>query len=187
MATAPTAAEIRDWSQVDFAARGYVLADPDPLQRVVDEALSEVTLITARRYEDNPPPVVKTVLDQVVRMFTEQIVMQGQEDNVETAGDFDMIGSFSAGSYSETRRNPITGAGPRPLNPWPALEQKLWLLMTLAPGEINDNVLAQFDYWRYLLGYATVPPAWSVVEVDWRTGGAVGSGAYGVVASPWNI
>jgi hypothetical protein len=168
---APTAEDVRTWSRVDFADvdLGYaapVGADPDPLQPVVDRAIAYVTAVTARPYDDTCPTLFVPLMNQAAQMRTEQLVYQESADAVETAGDFDLIGSFSAGSYSETRRDQPRQR--RPLNPWPALEDLLWLLLGLAPGETNDAVEAMNDWWRLELGLMPNPPAWALVEVDWR-------------------
>jgi hypothetical protein len=111
-------------------------------------------------------------MNQAAKMRTEQIVYQDSADNVETAGDYDMIQSFSAGSYSETRRE--LEKPPRMLNPWPALDRLLWLLLTLTPDELagdgNAAVEARAAYWAWVLGLTPVPPAWATIEVDWAEG-----------------
>jgi hypothetical protein len=171
MAT-PDATQIREWSQVDFAGRGFAEATPDPLQVKVDEGIAYLSQVTGRTFDPPPPDVVLPVLNAALRMRVEQLVMQSQDDVVETAGDFDLIGSFSAGSYSETRRE--IGETTRVLNPWPALEEMLWLLMTSTPAEVaaggNAAVDERLDYWRWVLGLGTVAPSWAMVEVNWAGG-----------------
>lgn len=173
----PTASDIRTASRVNFADPdlGYPPPTPpavDPLQEVVDQALSYITYVTGRPYDPAValPPLLEPIMRQAARMRTEQIVQEGKSDNVETAGDFDMLSGFTAGPYSETRRGMADAdeAKAGMLNPWPALNRILWLLLGLAPGEVNDAVDERRDYWRYMLGLAPNAPAWQVIEVDWR-------------------
>ena len=175
MATTPTAAEIREWSRLDFAAEGYP-DDEGPLglqERVVDPAASWIWYVTARSHSDPQTdqfPQVEDMLDAAVRMRSEQIVLQARTDQLETSADIDMIASFSAGLYSETRRGVNdTAKPPRMLNPWPPLNDLLWLLLGLFPGENNDLVGDRYDYWLALL-MGTNAPAWQTVEVDWGRG-----------------
>src|SRR5437764_676041 len=154
---APTAADIREWSRVDFADPDLDYpepsgSDPDPLQPVVDRATSYVSFVTGRTYDGTVPGLLVPLMNQAAQMRTEQIAQQLKADTVETAGDIDLIGSFSAGGYSETRHDPDRRGEQRALNPWPALADLLWLLMTLLPGEVNAAVDQMRDYWRYILG-----------------------------------
>ena len=48
---------------------------------------------------------MEPLVDMVVRAKTENLAYQNQPDIIETAADFMLISSFSAGSYSETRRD----------------------------------------------------------------------------------
>jgi hypothetical protein len=197
--TAPTAADVRAHSLVNFDEFGYPEDTPDPLQYVVDQANAWLTIVTGRYYPPvTDPPTTTTgdrmlpLMDQAVRMRTEQIVMQSQQDNVETAGDFDLIQSFSAGSYSETRRDNMKNS--QMINPWPALNNLLWLLLGLTPEEIaaggNPAVDARRDYWLWLMT-GVQPPAWATVEVDWAQGlgqagdlRAIGWGYTGIYGPP---
>ena len=183
MAETPTAATIRASSQVDFGSLGFPDGgDPDPLQAPVDQATSYITWVTGRTWDNPLPmdPMTVPIMDQAAQMRTEQIVYQDSADNVETAGDYDMIQSFTAGSYSETRRE--LEKPPRMLNPWPALDRLLWLLLSQTPAEIaaggNGPVQDRFDYWRWVLGMAPVPPAWETIEVDWAEGLGQGGDLY---------
>ena len=99
----PGAVEIRQWSKLDFGEYGFSEFsefDPgDPLQRVVDAAADYVTFVTAREMNADTPTLIVSVIQEAVRMRTEQIVMQQQQDTVETAGDIDLISSLSVGGY----------------------------------------------------------------------------------------
>jgi hypothetical protein len=169
----PDATRVREISQVDFDGRGFPApegADPDPLQLTVERACAYVEFITARVLDGSMPAMLDPIAEQAVQMRTEQIMFQTSDENAEVAGDFDLIGSFSAGSYSETRRDFMRQQGQiKPLNPWPALNDLLWMMLSLVPGEANAVVEARADYWRALDG--PMPPAWEVVEVDWSPPG----------------
>lgn len=175
----PTAAAVREWSNVDFATKGYPEpgpSEPDRLQTVVDRAAAYVTFVTARPLDSTMPALFMPLAQQAVQMRTEQIVERSQGDVVESAGDIDMIASFSAGDYSETRKDTGKRETQTNLNPWPALNELLWMLLGLAPGETNEAVSERLDWWRYMLGMQPNAPAWQMVEVAWR---ANGYGAYG--------
>lgn len=188
MATTPTAAEIREWSKVDWADPDVdypppVGSDPDPLQLLVDRASAYVTFVTARGYDSHLPTSLEPLLNQAVQMRTEQLAQMGKADNVETAGDFDLLSAFTAGAYSETRRSMADAneAKAGMLNPWPELNRLLWLLLGLVPGETNADVDDRRDYWRYILGMQPNAPAWAVVEMNWqRTLQPDRVGAYGI-------
>lgn len=182
MAAAPTASDIIGASKLDFPEKGY--ADATELQPVVDQAVDWLAYVTSRRYSDAQTdsfPEVKSAMDLAVRMRTEQLVLTAQPEILETAADFDLIASFSAGLYSETRRGigeAVSKGGKGALNPWPALNDLLWMLLGLFPGETNDNVLDRYDYWMALL-MGQNAPSWQVVEVDWGRG-------MGLDAWPWH-
>jgi hypothetical protein len=171
MASPPTVAEIRERSRLDWDADGY--GEDAALQTIVDQAVNWLAYMTARRYPDaqtDAYPEVKSTMDVVVMMRAEQMALMLRADQLETVADFDLIGSFSAGLYSETRRNLDMAKGTaRPLNPWPALNDLLWLLLGLFPGEVNDAVSDRYDYWFGILTGQN-PPAWAAIEVDWGRG-----------------
>jgi hypothetical protein len=172
VAAAPTAEEVIAASRVDFPLEGY--PDAESLEPIVLNATDWLTYITGRRYSDTQTDEyaeIERTMDLAVRMRTEQIVMQSRADNVETAGDFDLLTSFSAGAYSESRRELARPkADQRPLNPWPALNDLLWLLLGLYPGEVNQTVTDRMEYWEELLGADDVAPAWEIIEVNWGRG-----------------
>lgn len=155
---APTTAEIRAWSQVPFAEKGYPPPsepDPDPLDVLRKRAVEYVENTTGRDFEDPPEDLVET-LNEAVQRRTEQLVYAGSEEAAETAGDFDLIDSFGAGSYNERRRGVGDVEKAKVVNPWPLLNDLLWRAMT------EDKK----DEWREKWGQ--VVPASAVTEVDWR-------------------
>lgn len=181
----PTAADIRAMSKVDFDALGY--GDDSDLQVVVDQALAYLTWVTARPFDDTMPPPLEPIALQASRMRTEQVAFQSQEDYVETGTD-DVVGSFSAGRYSETRHDPLRKGESRALNSWPALNELLWLLLGTSAAYPNDAVDAQRAYWMELLT-GVVAPALAITEVDWSyklLAAGMGS-TYAEVPYPWPV
>lgn len=175
MATAPDITLIRAVSDLDFARYGY---GDDATGNVrlgvqLERAEAYISYVTGRTYaqpQTDQWPLVKTTMDQAVQMRTEQVVLSLAADQLDTVADIDLITSFSAGSYTESRKDPDASAKQRVLNPWRALDDILWILLGLFPGETNDVVSDRFDWWRYVLGLGFVAPAWQVVEVDWSRG-----------------
>lgn len=182
----PTPASVRStYSKFDWAGRGY--GDDDVLQPLVDEAISYVTLITYRPLDSTMPPLLAPTAMRAVALRAAQDVLLGDDDYAETVND-DAVQSFSVGPYSETRRNTSTLSGGRSpaverLNPWPTLEQLLWVLLSLAPGEVNSQVDDRRNYWRSLLQNINQPAA-GLQEIDWTNGlsgrDTYGSGNYGL-------
>lgn len=182
MATAPTIDELRAWSDIDFVGLGY--GDNGPgnikLQLQIDRALMYLGYITGRQYADPQTDtfgLVKTAMDQAVQMRMEQVIQMLAADQLETMADIDMISTFSAGSYSETRRDTIT-AIQKMLNPWPAFNDLLWMLLGTFPGEVNDVVDSRYAYWWQLLNGVNAP-AWQTIEVDWGRGLGIEAWPYG--------
>lgn len=189
----PTSANIRAWSKLDFSDPdlGYLPASPDPLDFVVAQACGYVTQVTARAIDATMPTDLLEIAQAAILRRAEQLIQMGKADNVDTAGDVDLVSSFTAGSYSETRRDTSArqGQSPATLNPWPELDRALWLLLTDTPAEAaaggNAAVEERRDYWRWLLGQGSQLPAWQIVETDWSNNAALSYGVgYGTVG-PW--
>ena len=189
----PTAAQIRARSQTDFEELGWeiVPADPDadppvaefdPLDRVVAWMNIWLQDTVGREYGDIDADSAlladrKLVMymEEAARMATEYTAYVSQPDIVETAADFNQIQSFSAGSYSETRRS--VNATSNKIHPYEPLAALLWALMTdekRAPYE-NDG------------------PALGVVEPRWDVGRDIMDaqrenvlGPFGPMTAPWD-
>jgi hypothetical protein len=179
-----TAADVRRrTASVEWDELGYPEPDPevqppapDPLDEVVLDATAYVATVTGRYWDGTPIPTLASgafpvlltageehLYAQAVRMRTVQVAYQEQGDYGESASD-DVVTSFSAGSYSETRESKRGES--KALNTWPALNSLLWLLMT------TD----QYDYWMGLVT-GVAAPATLVTETDW-SGRNVGIGPY---------
>lgn len=150
---APTAAEILAASKFSFAEAGY--ADETALEPLVAAAGGLLTTITGLEWADITPAQEPLVLLAVGGM-SEQLAMQSTPEYLETLADFDLIQSFSAGPYSETRRSPEDAMKARKLNAWPWLSDLLWQLLT---PDKRDEWLAFFS--------GQNAPAFAVTEMDW--------------------
>lgn len=92
-------------------------------------------------------------------------MFRAQEDYQETAND-DVIASFSAGPYSETRYDPNRRGESRSLNSNPALAELLWILLLTTVAFPDPAVDGMYDMWRSLLGGVNAP-AFEITQVDW--------------------
>src|SRR4051812_42789835 len=111
------------------------------------------------------PPGKEPLAEMSVRGLAEQVAIQTSPEIIETLADWDLIASFSAGQYSETRRSAEDAFKARELNPWPWLNQLLW-------GLLEPN---KFDWWRTFFSGEN-PPAWGIQSVTW--GDPTGISAY---------
>ena len=164
MAVAPTSSDVRGWSKVDFADRGFevplmVAPDlgPDPLDVVVVQAVAYVWAVTGRDFASMPVELLD-LARQAVRMRVEQQVMEQQDDAVESASDG--LSSFSAGNYSETRIDPTKRGSVKILNAWGALADVLWLLMTGERYEYWVGFLSEVDWSESYGWYEAFPGSW---------------------------
>lgn len=162
----PTAAYVRartprfDWSEVGYPAPD---GPGDPLDEEVGDAIEYVQNVTWRKLDDTMPVELARSALRAVLLRTQQQVIQADPDMVETAND-EVVQSFSAGGYSETRKDPGRRGEQSQVNPNPDLSRLLWLLMTPEA----------FSWWRaFLSGQAPGLPAsvalggFQVLEVAW--------------------
>ena len=150
---APTAAQVRGGSKLDFGALGYS-SDAD-LQVLVDRANANFHNTTGRSF-DSIPSELEPLVQQAVQGLAEQSAFRAQEDNLETLSDFDLISSFGAGPYNETRRSPEEMMKARMINAWPWLNRLLWDLLTPE----------KYDYWTFFFA-GQFAPAFQVTEMNW--------------------
>jgi hypothetical protein len=155
----PTADDVRSWSLLPFEEYGYPeQTGDDTLQELVDRSTEYVTAVTGRTYPDMPIELEATAREATQRRV-EQLVIQAQEDYVETGGDFDQISSWNVTGYSETRRGAEDAKKAKLINPWPHLHDLLWMLAT--PDKQDE--------WEDIWGMNR--PAFEVTEVDWEQTG----------------
>jgi hypothetical protein len=156
----PTAASIREDSRVDFAPLGYPEGTPDPLDDLVAIGIGFFYQFTGRMPDSTwPAELPESAADYVVRRIVEILAFQAQNEYVETLGDFQLLSSFSAGSYSESRRSLTELKEARMLVGDPALDAVLWSLMT-------DEKQEEWQEWVK----GEPGPAWGVTEVEWAAG-----------------
>lgn len=159
----PTAADVRAVSNLPWADYGPLLAKdtgPGGLQVIVDRAESAFFNITGQSLgsiDSKFAPQVRRVIQAMV----EGLAMQGSSDTIDTLSDWDLIVSFSAGPYSETRRTPADMFAGRMLWPVPWISMALWALLT-------DE---RFSFWlAFFTGVQQ--PAWMASDVFWEEGQA---------------
>lgn len=162
---APSATDVQGWTQLDLLAS----ADASRADRLVAIAIS-----TFKRYTGVDLALVSAddepVVQHAITGLAELLAYQASPDYMETLADFDLLQSFNAGNYSETRRSPKDARDARLLVAWPWLSDLLWGLMTPE----------KYDYWLSMFG--VMPPAFEVTEVDW-SGESYLYGSYG--SPPW--
>lgn len=160
----PTAQDVRNLTPAppngtDYGALGFpvpIAPDPDPLQPLVDAAIQYVEQVTGRVPIESVPDNMAALAQMAIRMRTEQFLWLLSADFVESAADSEVV-SFSAGSYSETRRSDRgRKQGEWWINPWGALDELLWLLMTPEKKVEWDEKIK-----------GIVAPAFAVVSPDW--------------------
>jgi len=165
----PTLAQIKQWSRVDFSGLEDPYTDED-LQVRLTRAVADLAAITGRPFDDTMPPFLVPIAQEAVQLLVEQMCFQEQSDYSETVND-DMIQSFTAGNYSETRtmeRGRHTGmtTGLPQINPNAWLNRDIWLLCTPAMQ----------DYWSMSINgvsaFANVPYQ-EVTEADWGNYGGL--------------
>lgn len=155
--TRPTAAEVREWSRVDFGSLGF--ADDADLQVLVDRSNALFEQITGRPLDATMPSSMEPLAQQAVQRMVEILAFQSTQEFIETLSDFQLIASFSAGSYSENRRSLTEVRDARMLTADPGLN-------TLLVGLLTPD---QADFW---LGWWTgkAGPGFEITEVEWMYG-----------------
>lgn len=158
----PSVADIKAWSRLDFADLDAPFSDDD-LQVRLERALAYLETVTGRAIDATMPRLLVPIAQEAVQLRVEQMAFQEQEDYAETAND-DMVQSFSAGNYTESRRVVRTYSGAETglpeINSQPWLNRDIWLLCT-------DDMRA---YWtETLMGAAAAAsiPSFEVTEADW--------------------
>ncbi len=150
---------------MDFGTLGFV--DDPSLQTLVDRATALFEAMTGRVLDATMPSGFDRMVEQVVQRMVEILAFQAQQDYVETLSDFQLIASFSAGSYSESRRGLKEVQEAKMLVADPALNSMMMLLLT--PD--------QRDFWdAWWTG--EIPPSFEVTEVDWSGQYAAGRSWY---------
>lgn len=165
----PTAAQIRSWTNPDpnlprfiFEEYGYPAPegeDADSLEILIARFVEWLEAAIGYDIDDDEyPENLQERTGEAIQLGVLYKIVSTEQGIIETAGDFDLIQSFSAGSYSETRRG--QGINTRALHPWPALNQLLNGL--LSPDRLGQEIPAM----------GIVAPDWNVGKdiIDARTG-----------------
>lgn len=159
-----TAARVRVISQAPFAEQGYPEGDPDPLDTLVIPAANAMVMgITGWETYSAVPDDKAPLVELAVRLAVEMVAVQSTPDYLETLSDWDLLTSFSAGSYSESRRSVADALKSKALTAWPALDRALVAAMT---DDRRDDYLA----WLTDL----VAPGFATTEMDWSGRGLGG-------------
>lgn len=158
---AVTDANIRSWSKLDWATLGYGTAGT--LGTIVTWSTDYVLAITGRTLADMPADLV-SIAQQAILRRVEQVAQQNQPDYQETAAD-DLVASFGAGKYNESRAKRDEVA--KLINPNPELHNLLWHLMT---DEKREEYLQLVDPDNNPAVY------FEGIEVDWQNWGLPPSG-----------
>jgi hypothetical protein len=148
---APTATDVQGWTELDLLKN----ADAAKASRIVAVAEALFLRITGQTW-DSIATADEPLVQQAVKGLSELTAYQDSPEYLETLSDFDLISSFSAGPYSESRRSPEDARKARMLVAWPWLSDLLWNLLT--PD--------QYNYWTEFF-LDTPPPAFEVTEVNW--------------------
>lgn len=155
----PDAAYVVSASKLTWSDYGYSSNDgPGGIQELVDRAESTFWRITGQTLDQidaQDAPLVR----RVIQGLTEQIAMASSSDTLDTMADWDLIQSFSAGSYSETRRSADDMFKSRMLNAVPWISDALWSMLTPERYE---------HYLQFFTGVNT--PAWQAGDVYWAEG-----------------
>lgn len=171
-----TAAQIRTWSKVDFDDLGYDAPtgdDEDPLDVLIRRSEADLRAtcdlnLADLTGDDWRVPFVEEVLQALV----EYRVGAYQGDVAETGADYDMIQSFGAGGYNETRRS--INAGQNALHPVPRIARLM--------AAINGTLGSQGK---------DVPSVGVFYEPDWDVGKEILAlpsrlyGPFGPLYDPW--
>jgi hypothetical protein len=171
--TPPDATAIRATSQSPFPEQGYPAPTSpaaDPLARIVTQANAFVLLRTGWLTFPGVPDGYAPLVYAAIQGLTEMYVQQTTPEYLDTLSDFDLIQSFTAGGYSETRHEPPT-SGSRgqaiklALAAWPNVQALI--IAAMSPEALEE--------WIAYLEGRTVP-SFEVVPVDWDYhGGLYGS------------
>lgn len=131
----PTPEWIRQRSNVEFAEYGYPLpadGEDDRLGELIEEAVPELRGYVGEFLQAEEPGLV-ALLRKAVRMLVEFNAGAAQMEQLETVVDFNLIQSFGASNYNESRRTPAQAR--QGVHPWPALESLIGQILAYdSPG-----------------------------------------------------
>jgi hypothetical protein len=165
--TRPTAEDIRALSMTppcgfDWGAHCYPAPDPyaleeDPLQPIVEIAIGYLEFVMCGQPVECVPAHLVPMLNMALLMRAQQWVFW--TNPAVTEQQMTGIASFSAGSYSETTVTQHRQTSDRWVNPYPPLNDLLWMLM---PPECREKWTAIVDPNKPDL------PWFEVTSPDWQ-------------------
>ena len=156
-----TPAKLLELTKINFPALGY--PEEDDIQPLIDRSWAWLGFMTGHSQQWGTSmaswsdPDMEPLVEMVTRAKTEVLAYQNQEDIMETAADFMLISSFSAGSYSETRRDIKDLKEARLLDADPRINSVLWALMSPEMRDIWEDWLTPGN-----------APAFEVTEMIWQ-------------------
>jgi hypothetical protein len=171
----PTVADLKTWSRIDFSSLDAPYTDAD-LQELINRTAAYLTAVTGTAMDGSLTPALVPIAEDAFQIRIEETVFKSQPDYVETEAD-DLIQSFTAGNYSESRHEPgrsrYTGVttGLPSIDPNARLNFDIWLLCTPQMQE----------YWRFVMQNQGAP-AIEVTEADWGNYDGLYPYSYGVGA-----
>jgi hypothetical protein len=148
---APTVAEVESWSKLNFSELEF--ADDAQMQVLIDRATENILNAAGRTLASMPENLVHTAR-HAIQMYVEQLALRAQPDVLETAADFDLIGSFSVTGYSETRRGIDEYVKAKFLNAYGPLHDALLAIMT--PEKRDDWIFFLTGEYPPALAFATL-------------------------------
>lgn len=152
-----TAERIRTVSQSPFAEQGFPEGDPDPLALLTQVAGEKVLDLTGHVTWEAVPTNYEGRVTLATKAVVEMLTAQSTPEYLETLADFDLIKAFTAGSYSETRRDADDAEkASKLLAAWPNVVAALLDAMTPEKRE---------EYLALVSGKAI--PAVGYTDVDW--------------------
>lgn len=160
---APTAADVQGWTEQD-TLKNATLTRATRLTAIAISSFKRITGVNFDTVSADDEPLV----EHAITGLAEMVMAQSDPEYLETLADFDLIQSFNAGPYSETRRGAEDAMKARRLVAWPWLSDVLWNLLT--PDK--------YDYWVSFFSGKNAP-AWTTQEVDWDFGGRLWGGSLG--------
>jgi hypothetical protein len=152
--TKPSPTDVRAASQVPFDTLGF--SDDSTLQRLIDVVWGWLGWATGQVLATWTDATLEPVATEIIARKVGALAYASKADQIETIADFKLISSFSAGSYSETRRSIQELRDASLIDADPFVNEYLWPLMTL---EKRD------EWWGWLTGKN--PPAFEVTEMIW--------------------
>lgn len=165
----PLPEDIREWSLVEFDEAGFGIREDgsDPMLRLVQVQAGWVQRVTGKLFDSTLSADDLEAMQEAVKMAVEFAALRADPDFIEGAADFDLIKSFTAGSYSEERRS--LGEQNNVIHPWPDLNALLIRLgASTGAGGFPSVGAADVDWERQRYIIDAGKPPWMFPPVGTR-------------------